>query len=88
LLCLALQRFVVGQNTCRLLQFAFDLSIAASVSPPESVKMLFDRYHRTKAGKAREAGLGLGLCIGPRIVEAHGGRIDVSSEVGNGSRAG
>lgn len=52
---------------------------------PESVKMLFDRYHRTKAGKGRAAGLGLGLYIARLIVEAHGGRIDVSSEVGHGS---
>jgi PAS domain S-box-containing protein len=51
----------------------------------ESVKMLFDRYHRTKAGKERAAGLGLGLYIARLIVEAHGGRIDVSSEVGKGS---
>jgi two-component system, NtrC family, sensor histidine kinase KinB len=52
---------------------------------PESVKMLFDRYYRTVGGEARAAGLGLGLYIARLIVEAHGGRIDVSSEVGNGS---
>ena len=52
---------------------------------PESVKMLFDRYYRTAGGKARAAGLGLGLYIARLLVEAHGGRIDVSSEVGNGS---
>jgi PAS domain S-box-containing protein len=52
---------------------------------PESVKMLFDRYYRTTAGKARASGLGLGLYITRLIVEAHGGRVDVSSEVGKGS---
>jgi signal transduction histidine kinase len=52
---------------------------------PESVKMLFDRYYRTTAGEARATGLGLGLYIARLIVEAHGGRIDVSSEVGKGS---
>jgi PAS domain S-box-containing protein len=52
---------------------------------PESVKMLFDRYYRTTEGKARATGLGLGLYIARLIVEAHGGRIDVSSEVGKGS---
>ncbi len=52
---------------------------------PESVKLLFDRYYRTTAGKARASGLGLGLYIARLIVEAHGGRIDVSSEVGKGS---
>ena len=52
---------------------------------PESVKMLFDRYYRTGGGKARARGLGLGLYIARLIVEAHGGRIDVSSVVGEGS---
>ncbi len=52
---------------------------------PESVKMLFDRYYRTTGGKARAAGLGLGLYIARLIIEAHGGRIEVSSEVGKGS---
>ena len=52
---------------------------------PESAKMLFERYYRTTAGKARATGLGVGLYIARLIVEAHGGRIDVSSEVGRGS---
>jgi signal transduction histidine kinase len=52
---------------------------------PESMAMLFDRYYRTPAGKARARGLGLGLYIARLIVEAHGGRIEVSSEVGKGS---
>ena len=52
---------------------------------PESVKMLFDRYYRTTAGEGRATGLGLGLYIARLIVEAHGGRIDVSSELGKGS---
>ncbi len=42
---------------------------------PESVKMLFDRYYRTTGGKARAAGLGLGLYIARLIVEAHGGEL-------------
>jgi PAS domain S-box-containing protein len=52
---------------------------------PESVKLLFDRYYRTAAGRARSSGLGLGLYIVREIVEAHGGRVTVSSEVGKGS---
>jgi signal transduction histidine kinase len=52
---------------------------------PENAKMLFDRYYRTRDGKARASGLGLGLYIARLIVEAHGGRIEVSSELGKGS---
>jgi PAS domain S-box-containing protein len=51
----------------------------------ENVKRLFDRYYRTKAGKAHAGGIGLGLYISRLIVEAHGGRIAVSSEVAKGS---
>lgn len=52
---------------------------------PDSAKRLFERYYRTTAGKARAGGLGLGLYIARLTVEAHGGRIEVSSEVGRGS---
>jgi signal transduction histidine kinase len=51
----------------------------------ESVKMLFERYYRAPGGQARASGLGLGLYIARLIAEAHGGRIDVSSEIGKGS---
>lgn len=52
---------------------------------PESVPRLFDRYYRTPGGKSQASGLGLGLYIARLIVDAHGGRIDVSSKVGKGS---
>jgi len=45
---------------------------------------LFERFYRAGAGRRAE-GLGLGLYIARRIVEAHGGRIWVESEVGKGS---
>jgi PAS domain S-box-containing protein len=53
---------------------------------PENVKRLFDRYYRTTMGEAQASGSGLGLYITRMIVEAHHGRIEVTSEVGKGSR--
>lgn len=55
--------------------------------PPESVRRLFERYYRTTPGRARASGLGLGLYIARLIVELHGGRIEVASEVGEGRRS-
>ena len=52
----------------------------------EELENLFIRYYRgTNTGEAHK-GSGLGLAIAKQIVEAHGGRIDVKSQVGKGTR--
>ncbi len=51
---------------------------------PEDLPHLFDRFYRTTRGRKAES-LGLGLYITKRLVEAHGGRMWVESEVGKGS---
>jgi signal transduction histidine kinase len=50
--------------------------------PAESLPHLFDRFWR---GREDRRGSGLGLTISKGIVEAHGGRIWVESQVGQGT---
>ncbi|MDQ4044054.1 MAG: ATP-binding protein [Chloroflexota bacterium] len=53
--------------------------------PPDALPRLFDRFYRASGTTGNVQGLGLGLYISRRIVDAHGGRIEVASEVGRGS---
>jgi PAS domain S-box-containing protein len=52
---------------------------------PTALPRLFERYYRTSSAQHGAPGLGLGLYITRSLVEAHGGRIHVASELGRGS---
>jgi two-component system, OmpR family, sensor histidine kinase KdpD len=47
--------------------------------------MIFDKFYRGQGQRHRVQGTGMGLAIVKAIVEAHGGRIDVTSQLGHGS---
>jgi signal transduction histidine kinase len=54
--------------------------------PSDAVKNLFKRFYRVPDAEGYTAGTGLGLSIAQRIVQQHGGRIWVESEMEKGSR--
>lgn len=52
----------------------------------EDQAAIFEEFHQLKStGSAKLEGTGLGLSLAKRLVELHGGRIWVESEVGKGA---
>jgi signal transduction histidine kinase/CheY-like chemotaxis protein len=86
----AVKYTVEGTITCGVRQggeFAeFFVSDTGEGIFPEEREVIFDEFYRIcEVGLNRPKGSGLGLSISRKIVEYHGGRIWVESEVGKGS---
>ena len=64
---------------------AVEVSDTGPGIPEENIAHLFERFYRVPDEVGFTEGTGLGLTIAHRIVEEHGGKIEVESELGEGS---
>ncbi len=77
---IALRAYAADANVC------LEVEDNGAGLSPRAIKKIFDRFYQVDQSLSRETGgCGLGLSIVKFIVDAHGGKIDVKSQVGKGS---
>jgi signal transduction histidine kinase len=67
-------------------EIRFKVTDEGSGIPPEILEHVFDRFKTYTTG-TRHRGVGLGLSIVRSFVELHGGRVEIDSSPGKGTRA-
>ena len=77
-----------GTITCSLTlhgqEMVMSIKDTGSGIPQNDIRHIFDRFYQGDSSRKRD-GSGLGLSIAKTIVDAHGGKIEVKSEMGRGT---
>ena len=67
-------------------EFRLSISDTGIGIPAAALPYIFDRFYRVDQARTREeGGSGLGLSIVKQIIEVHGGRVSVKSDIGSGT---
>lgn len=64
-----------------------DVSDTGTGIPPDALPRVFDRFFRVDTSRAQASGgTGLGLAIVQSIMTLHGGKVEIDSQLGQGTR--
>jgi signal transduction histidine kinase len=84
-------RFTPSGGTIRMASKVNNREVVITVAdsgpgiPPEHLPHIFDRFYQVPGQTGDERGNGLGLSIAKGLVEAHHGKIGITSQPGNGT---
>ena len=80
---------LVGHVKIQLIRTRSDVEIAVTDTgigiDPDDLPHVFDRFYRSRHAEQFASGSGIGLSVAAWLADAHGGRMEVTSEVNRGS---
>ena len=53
--------------------------------PEDAIGHIFEKFYRVRENESKAAGTGLGLSICKKIIQGHGGAIEIKSKIGIGT---